>query len=123
MKYNLEYGSATSKKVQKQVFDELLCDTLPDGRVYKKHSDIHLLLRQQDLQKSIGIDVLKTYFENLISPAPLVDRSNLTDEQLFKLIEPKLHTITDMYQFSKYLRDNEDAMKEAFNKLSNIYNK
>lgn len=108
------YGAQHSRKYKPSVVSSFLVDRDDKGRVVKIHSDVHLLLHQENLQKKIGIDAIRNYIDQMhVNATP---RPNLTDDELFGLIEPKeINNITDAWKFAKYLQDNSDKVKTAYN--------
>lgn len=113
----VRYGSGHTKLYTKSVVADFLCNR-SDDEENETHfiSDIHLLLRQKKLHDSIGVDALRAYLESIDNGTP--QSHNFTDEELFQLIEPKgLNTITDRYQFAKYLQANQDDIKQKYENL------
>lgn len=121
-KYNRIYGDKHSVKFQKSVLDDFLTDTTLDDddhkEVVKVHSDIHLLLRQQSLQRTIGLEQLRMYIDKMISPP--AEQHNLSDDELLSMIEPRLDTITDAYEFSQYLQKNHEYIKGKYEHFQNL---
>lgn len=122
------YGAGHTKLYTKSVVSDFLIEKVGEDDAIHINSDIHLLLRQKNLHNTIGRDVLRNYFEDLDTGAPA--SHSFSDDELFSLIEPKgINTITDAYEFSKYLQKNSDTLKKKFDELkkshtslSHVYN-
>lgn len=97
-----------------------VCSRDDKGNVVKYHSDIHLLLREKNLEKMVGVEALRHYVDSLrtnVAPSP-----ELSDEELFKLVEPRdVGTITDAYQYSRYIKANSDNFKARYDDLCDKY--
>lgn len=112
-----EYTSLHSKKYQASIINPYLADKDEKDNIVKVHSDLYLLLRQQQLHKSIGLDNLRAYVDNMQRPAQ-ASLPNLTDDELFTLIEPKqINNITDAYQYSRYLQSHHEEIKSKYKDL------
>lgn len=114
------YGCGHTKRYSKSVVADFLVERSSETGEVHINSDVHLLLRQKNLHKTIGIDVLRNYLEALDNGEP--HSHQFSDDELFQLIEPKgLGTITDAYEFSKYLQNNDDKMKSKYKDLKQNY--
>ena len=113
----VKYGSGHTRKYSKSVLaDYCVQVSNDDDKVVHYCSDVHILLRQKNLHKTIGIDVLRTYFENIDNGAP--DSHHFTDDELFELVDPKgLGTITDAFEFSKYIEKQDADLKKRYKTL------
>lgn len=113
-------ADAHSKHFSSSTVLNFVCSRDDSGRVLKYHSDIHLLLREKNLEKMVGTEALRHYVDSLrtnVAPSP-----EMSDEELFKLIEPReIGTITDAYQYSRYIREHSDDMKAKYDNLCDNY--
>lgn len=112
----LTYGKQHSRSYVPSILAPFLVDRDDKGRVVKQHSDVHLLLHQQNLQKKIGVDAIRNYLDKLHrDPTP---RPDLSDDELFSLIEPKeVNNLTDAWKFAKYLQGNSDKVRTKYDDL------
>lgn len=113
----VKYGSGHTRRYSKSPLADFLvqCST-DDIPVVHFCNDVHILLRQKNLHKTIGVDVLRSYFENIDNGSP--DSHHFSDDELFSLIDPKgLGTITDAYEFSKYIEKTSVDLKERYKTL------
>ena len=121
------YGLGHSQSYSKSVVSDFLCTVSSDDcedhlKPIKLSSDIHLLLREKSIHRRIGVDVLRDYVEQLQQKESELSRANLTDDELFQLIEPKsVNNLTSSYMYAKYLKDNSDKVKERYNTLIKSY--
>lgn len=109
----MTYGKQHSRTYKPSVVAPFLVERDDKGRCVKIHSDVHLLLHEQNLQRKIGTDAIRNYIDSLYVNAE--PRPALSDDELFGLIEPKeINNITDAWKFAKYLQDNSDKVKSAY---------
>lgn len=116
-KVTIPYGASHTKKYTKSIVADFLVETSDDDdKAVVVNSDINLLLRQKTLHRKIGIDNLREYVQNLQQETR--EHHNFSDDELFKLIEPKfINTLTDAFEYSKYLKEHSDEVKQRYNKL------
>lgn len=121
MKRNPYFGHQHSRIYKKTVISDFLESIDKDGECVKVHSDIHLLLRQKKIQDTIGLESLRQYIDKIERPNT-GPRPQLSDAELMTLIEPReLNTITDMYQYSRFIQDNEAKMLDKYNQLKEAH--
>lgn len=116
-KVKIKYGSGHTRRYTPSVLSPFLVQQSDDDekRVHYTN-DVHLLLRQNNLHKTIGMDALRSYFENIDNGSPV--SHHFSDDELFDLIDPKgLGTITDAYEFSKFLQNHSDDITKRYNTL------
>lgn len=108
----IAYGSAHTNRYKPSIFAGV---SVYHGKDYDEyHNDIHLLLHQKDFEKKIGVDNLRRFIDTLdahvASHQPTTQ--DLSDEDLFKLIEPKsINNLTEAYEYSKYLKEKHEETK------------
>lgn len=117
----LTYGISHSKEYKPSPVAKFLVEKNKEtGRFLKRHSDAFLLLRQNKLQQSIGADVIRGYLDNLraVHGSSMIPSENLTDDELFSLIEPKsVNNLTTAHEFAQYLKANKDKIVNDHKKL------
>lgn len=110
------YGISHTKKYTKSLVADFLVERDKDSNMCTFINDINLLLRQKSLHRTIGVDHLRNYVEQLEQKQP--ERHNFTDEELFKMIEPKsVNNLTTGYEYARYLQENSDKMKDAYKRM------
>lgn len=120
LKVNVYCGDMHSKHFKPNVLVPFLVSRNEDGLINKFNSDTHLLLRQLDVQKSIGYEAIRNYVDSLNSKSP--ESHNLSDDELLSLLPPDgVDTITDVYQYSKFLQSHEKEIKEQYRKYQDDY--
>ncbi len=110
----MTYGISHTKEYKPSVIAPFLIDKDADGKFLKRHSDAYLLLRQNRLQETIGAESIRAYLDQqrAMHGTSLVPHDNLSDEELFSLIEPKeVNNLTTAYEFANYLKENGDKVK------------
>lgn len=111
----LSYGLSHTKQYKPSPIAPFLIERDSKGRFIKRHSDAYLLLRQRKLQESIGVDVIRGYLDALrsVHGSSLIPHEDLTDDELFSLIEPKqVNNLTTAHEFAKFLKSNKDGIIE-----------
>lgn len=117
--YNIAFGAAHSKSYKRPVISSFLTAHDAAGKVIKRHRDLYLLLRQKNLQQKIGLETIRNYVEKMIQP--VTPMPNLSDDELFQLIEPKsIDNITDAYQYARYLQSRHNEVKDKYEELKAI---
>lgn len=113
----VKYGSGHTRRYSKSPLSSFLVQKSSDDiEVVHYCSDVHILLRQKNLHKTIGVDVLRSYFENIDNGAP--DSHHFSDDELFDLIDPKgIGTITDAFEFSKFIEKQDADLKKRYQTL------
>ena len=114
----LQYGLSHSKRYVPSPIREFLVERDAESNFIKMKSDVHLLLHQKDMQKHIGTSVIQRYIDEQRQSAmqSLIPHENLTDDELFNLIEPKeVNNITTAYEFAKYLQSNSKEFNKRYN--------
>lgn len=109
------YGVKHSRFYKKSPVSDYLNELNEDGRVIKRHSDVHLLLRQKRLQETIGVDSIRSYISSMVAPQSNVPMPDLSDKELLELIPPKdVNNLTTSHLYAKYLQANQDKIKENY---------
>lgn len=122
LRINPNYGDGHSKRYEPTIISPFLIERDENGDIVTYNNDVHLLLRQKNLHKSIGLDSIRAYVDGLNRKQEPVH--NLSDDELFSLIPPDgIDTITDAYQYNKYLQAHEKEIKDKYNKYQEDYKK
>lgn len=113
MKRNPSYCAKHSRHYKPSVVAQWLMSKDDKGNILKFHSDIHFLIRQKEINKHVSAEVLRSYIDKLHYQGEA--RPQLSDDELFSLIEPReVNTITDAWQFAKYLEQNQQKIKSKY---------
>lgn len=115
---NVNFGVENSQIYQPSVLSQVSVHKIGDQPYQIKiSSDTHLLLRQKDLAKQLGADSLRSYIDSINQNAPS-NLPKLSDDELFQLIEPKsINTLTDAYEYSKYIQSHQDDIKSRYSSI------
>lgn len=109
------YGVSHSRFYVKSPVSDYLNELDENGRLIKRHSDVHLLLRQKRLQETIGVDSIRSYLSSMVAPQSSVPMPDLSDKELLELIPPKdVNNLTTSHLYAKYLQANQDKIKENY---------
>lgn len=117
----MTYGVSHTKSYKPSVISPFLIDKSADGKFLKRHSDAYLLLRQNKLQQTIGAEAIRSYLDQqrAVATSSLIPHDNLTDDELFQLIEPKdVNNLTTAYEFAQYLEQNSKQVKAKHKELA-----
>lgn len=108
------YGISHSRHYEPSVVTSFLDERDENGMLIKRHNDVHLILRQESLQRSIGIETLRRHFDQMrMNGNTSMSTDNLTDDELFQLIPPKsVNNLTTAYEWANYLQDHEADLKK-----------
>lgn len=128
MEYNVNYNidnnivfSPDAICKCQSVFDD-------DGNVVRVMSDIEFILHNESHRKyDIPASVLRDYLDRAqsVDLTQSFNHHKFSDEQLVTALIPKdIGTITDAYQFSKYLSEHHQSIKQKIdNFVKSIKNK
>lgn len=121
----MRYGIAHSKQYKPSVISAFLADRDDKGNLLKLRSDVHLLIHQKTLQRDVGTDVVRDYFDSIARHSdPSFDTSKLTNDQLFALIPPKaVNNLTTRWEYSRYLEEHDKELKQRFKDYKEAYEK
>lgn len=110
----LTYGIRHSRYYVPSVVSPFLDERDKDGKLIKRHNDVHLILRQEKLQRTIGIEALRRHFDSMrMNGNTSMSTDALTDDQLFDLIEPKaVNNLTTAYEWANYLQDHHKELQK-----------
>lgn len=116
----IRYGISHSKRYAKSPVADFLIDKVGESdNDICICNDIKLLLREKNIHKQIGVDLLRDYVEQLQRSAPTSsEQVSFTDEELFQLIEPKdINNLTTSYLYARYLQDNDKKLKSRYDEF------
>lgn len=116
-----------SKRLERSVFEDLTVLTDDKGNFIRFTSDVEYILGMKYNDNATATEVVRQYLaKNHLTPTN-VDVSSLSNKEIFQSIPPRsVNTITDAFQFTKFLESQKNHFKEHFKKLEkelNDYNK
>ena len=116
-KFNSDFDDSRSFYYQPSAVSEFRIKPLPNGGV-KYESDISLLLNQQRMLETLGLDTFKqwlSYFR-ASSEQTNVDTSKFTDEQLMYFIKSRyIQAPCELKAWSDYLNSCADEVISEYN--------
>lgn len=124
---NPDFLMNVSKRLERSAFEDLTILTDDKGNLIRFTSDIEYILGMRYNDNAVASEVIRQYLaKNHLTPNS-VDVSSLSTKEIFQSIPPRsVNTITDAFQFSKFLESQKNHFKEHFKKLEkelNDYNK
>lgn len=116
---NYGYGIGHSRNYKPSVIASLRFDKDDNGRTEQIHSDVYFLLRQENLQRKIGLESVRQYVNQMIAKGEVSQIPNdLSDDELFALIPSKeLNNMTTAYQMARHLQKHHDEVKGNYEKV------
>lgn len=116
-KFNRDFDKKRSFRYQPSAVSEFRIKPLPNGGV-KYESDISLLLNQQRMLDTLGLDTFKewlSYFKASTEQTG-VDTSKYTDEQLMHFIKSRyIQAPSELKSWSEYLNNCADEVISEYN--------
>lgn len=116
----LTYGLSHSKEYVPSVVSPFLVDKDSEGKFIKRHSDAYLLLRQKNIEKTIGVQSIRNYLDMQQAAAQRssVDTTQLSDDDILQLIEPReINNLTTAYEYAQYLQKNSKEVSKNLDKI------
>ena len=112
-----------SKHLERSVFEDLTVLTDDKGNFIRFTSDVEYILGLRYNDNATAAEVIRQYLvKNNLTPSS-VDVSSLSTNEIIQSIPPRsVNTITDAYQFSKFLDSQKNHFKEHFKRLENDLN-
>ena len=114
---NPSFNGKCSFVFQQNEVSSFRCKVLPNGGV-KYQSDIQLLLNQERLRETLGLDTFKqwlSYFKASTEQTG-VDTSKYTDEQLMHFIKSRyIQAPSELKAWSEYLNSCADEVISEYN--------
>lgn len=108
---NAGYGVAHSRFYKPSIVSRLLGERDSKGEMQVIRTDAYLLLRQNNLEKQIGVESLRRYFDSLRGSFDFVDTSRLSDDELFSLIPPKgVNNLTTAQEYAEFLQAKSEEV-------------
>lgn len=116
-KFNRDFDLQRSFRYQPSAVSEFRIKPLPNGCV-KFESDISLLLNQQRMLETLGLDTFKqwlSYFK-ISAEQTGIDTSKFTDEQLMHFIKSRyVQAPSELKAWSEYLNSCADEVISEYN--------
>lgn len=116
-KFNRDFDKKRSFSYQPSAVSEFRIRPLPNGMV-KFESDISLLLNQQRMLDTLGLDTFKqwlSYFKTSASQTS-IDTSKYTDDQLMYFIKSRyIQAPSELKAWSEYLNSCADEVISEYN--------
>ena len=127
-KYNYNYNMDNNIVFTPDIISEMQSLKDNDGNLIRVMSDIEFILHNNSHRKyDVPASVLRDYLDKVqdLNLTQSFNHHKFSDEELIAALIPRdVNTITDAYQFSKYLRDHNETIKNRIDEyLNTIKNK
>lgn len=121
---NSAYYSAITKAYQRPSFESL--QTLRDnnGNLIREISDIEFILGEKFISSKFSLDQIRQYISSNKAISSGIDTTKMSDNEILSLVPPRsVNTLTDAYQYSKYLSSQKDYIKDKIDEFRSKYSK
>ena len=110
---NSAYYSAITKQYSRPSFEQLQVIRDNEGNLIREASDIEFILSEKFVSSKFSLDQIRQYINSNKAISSGIDTSKMTDNEILSLVPPRsVNTLTDAYQYSKYLSSQKDYIKE-----------
>lgn len=121
---NSAYFSEITKQFSRPSFEELQVIRDNDGNLIREASDIEFILSEKFVSSKFSLDQIRQYINSNKAISSGIDTSKLSDNEILSLVPPRsVNTLTDAYQYSKYLSSQKDYIKDKINEFRSKYSK
>lgn len=120
---NPEYFSSITKQFQRPAFEELMQVRDEQGNLIRETSDVEYILGMTYNDNATAMEVVRKYLVGNTIVSSSVDVSNLSNEQIMNMLPPRsINTLTDAYQYSKFLEQNSKYIEKKAKEYSEFIN-
>lgn len=121
---NISYFSSITKAYSRPSFEQLQVIRDNDGNLIRETSDIEFILSEKYVTSKFSLDQIRQYISSNKAVSSGIDTSRMTDAQILSLVPPRsVNTLTDAYQYSKYLSSQKDYIKGKIDEFKSKYHK
>lgn len=109
---NLSYFSQITKTYSRPSFEQLQVIRDNEGNLIRESSDIEFILSEKYVNSKFSLDQIRQYISSNQAISSGIDTTRMSDAQILSLVPPRsVNTLTDAYQYSKYLSYQKDYIK------------
>ena len=120
---NPQYFSAITKIASRPAFEELTIIRDENGDLIRETSDVEYILGMTYNDNATAMEVVRQYLVSNSVVSSSLDVSQLSNEQIMNLIPPRsINTLTDAYQYSKFLEQNSKYIEKKAKEYSEFLN-
>lgn len=121
---NPSYYKAITKYYSRPSFESLQILRDEQGNFIRMQSDIEFILSEKYVNSKFSLDQIRSYISSNKAISSGIDTTKMSDEQIMSLVPPRsVNTLTDAYQYSKFLASQKDAIKANIEKFKELYPK
>lgn len=120
---NPNYYSNITKTFQRPAFEELMQIRDDDGHLIRETSDVEYILGMTYNDNATAMEVVRQYLVGNSIVSSSLDVSKLSNEQIMNMLPPRsINTLTDAYQYSKFLEQNSKYIEKKAKEYSEFLN-
>lgn len=121
---NPSYFKQITKYYSRPSFESLQILRDEQGNFIRMQSDIEFILSEKYVNSKFSLDQIRSYISSNKAISSGIDTTKMSDEQIMSLVPPRsVNTLTDAYQYSKFLASQKDAIKANIEKFKELYPK
>lgn len=121
---NPSYFSNITTYYSRPSFEELQVIRDNEGNLIREASDIEFIMSEKFINSKFSLDQIRLYINGNKAISSNVDTSQMSDAEILSLVPPRsVNTLTDAYQYSKYLSSQKDYIKEKIDEFKSKYPK
>lgn len=110
---NSAYFAEITKHYSRPSFEQLQVLRDNDGNLIREVSDIEFILSEKFVTSKFSLDQIRQYISSNKAISSGIDTTKMSDNEILSLVPPRsVNTLTDAYQYSKYLSSQKDYIKE-----------
>lgn len=121
---NPSYFAEITKHYSRPSFEPLQAIRDNEGNLIREISDIEFILSEKFVTSKFSLDQIRLYINSNKAISSGIDTSQMSDNEILSLVPPRsVNTLTDAYQYSKYLSSQKEYIKEKLEEYKSKYPK
>lgn len=121
---NLSFFAAITKTYSRPSFEQLQVIRDNEGNLIREASDIEFILSEKFVNSKFSLDQIRQYISSNKAISSGIDTTKMSDAEILSLVPPRsVNTLTDAYQYSKYLSSQKDYIKSKIDEFREQYPK
>lgn len=120
---NPSFYSNITKFAKVPPFADLMILRDDNGNLIRETSDVEYILGSTYNDNATATEVIRQYLVSNSAISSNIDLSNLSSEEIMNLVPPRsINTLTDAYQYSKFLEQNSSYIKKKVDEYQKFIN-
>lgn len=121
---NPAYFAEITKHYSRPSFEELQVIRDNEGNLIREASDIEFILGEKFVTSKFSLDQIRHYISSNKAISSGIDTTKMSDNEILSLVPPRsVNTLTDAYQYSKYLSSQKDYIKDKLAEYRSSFQK